>query len=218
LAKNKKQNDETDDDDLRIEINDRNMRKGPHKGFEIASAWNGANLKGHEKEIYYIVDLDAIEENFFLWFDRERTQIIKFFADVTPTLKSIEIFSWTDSKNIIFDFFEKSKRLESNKEGIPWKSIVFLSTPKRVRITASCLSAKIKNSTDDDDIKIVINDHIQPNQTAPTSNKYKNYYFSGNQMKGAYEIFEFSKFSENLNIIQLLGDETPFLERVEIEF
>ena len=44
-AKNQTQNNSTDDDDLRVEINDHDMRKGPHDGFNIASSWNGANLK-----------------------------------------------------------------------------------------------------------------------------------------------------------------------------
>jgi hypothetical protein len=228
-AKNGEQNGSGDDDDLRCEINNHDMRKGQWDGFNIASSFNGAHLKGHTKEIFYFVNLDAIEEDFFLWFDRVREQVIKFFADETPTLNSIEVYPWDEAEKVVLEFFETAKLNDVNRQGIPWKSFIFLSKPKKLIITARCLSAKIKGGTDGDNIKIMINGQpVQNPHVSPDADKYKNYYFSGDLVQGAFEEFVLTKFPDNQAClpklkcrqdgVELWADCEPFLERVEVEF
>lgn len=86
-AKNAEQNNFTDDDDLRMTIDDYvfgkyeiNKKQLSWKGFNTSASWNGANLKGECKNIYFFVTLDKGEHT------------LKFYADNTPKLISIEVF------------------------------------------------------------------------------------------------------------------------------
>ena len=53
-----------------------------------------------------------------------------------------------------------------------------------MEIIASGRSGKQKDSTDGDNLKVLINGKIIQNEEAPTSDKYKNFYFSGDQLNG----------------------------------
>ncbi|MEK7548152.1 MAG: hypothetical protein AAB540_04620 [Patescibacteria group bacterium] len=74
-AKNAKQNNSTDDDDLRISLDGFSFgkyEKNAWKGFGSSASWNGASLKGGTKTIYFFVELD------------KGWHKIQFFADETP--------------------------------------------------------------------------------------------------------------------------------------
>ncbi len=226
-ARNKKQNGSEDDDDLRVTLDGYKFgKKEVHhaktswKGFGTAAAWDGASLKGGVKTVYFFVKLE------------KGTHTLLFTADEKPELKKIEVLYPRQEDNqiddVLFDFNEIPEGIKTDTGGIPWKSFVFQSPfntkdfrVELVDIMAHCKSGKQKDSTDGDNIKIYANGEIVLNPKAPTSDKYKNFFFSGDQMQGNSEslmiggdqfLFESGDFS-----LEIWYDEKPILERVKIE-
>ncbi len=206
-ARSAKQKGMDDDDDLRITLNDYKFgqeeihdEKKSWKGFGTASAWDGASLKGGTKTVFFFVKLASGK------------QTLRFMADGTPTLKSIEVLQLNlagdQIENAIFDFQESAPGIKTDTGGIPWKSFVFQGqfnmTPFKVNlidISAACKSAKQKNSTDGDNIKVYANGEIVTNPQAPTSKKYQNFFFSGDLSEGISET------------LMLSGDQFVFINR-----
>lgn len=221
-CKSGKQNITGDDDDLRVIINDYEFGKNKiheekksYQGFGTSASWDGASLKGMEKTVYFFIDLDAEIEKIF-WFNKNKEQIIKFIADGYPVIKSLKVFE------IQADYFEippeDLKVAGTNQKGIPWRSLIFIANrPERIGIYANCKSAKQKNSTDGDDIKIIVNGHILQNQKAPTSNKYKNFYFAGDLDKGRTQSLILQNcFGYYENAVEIWYDEAPIFGVIEV--
>lgn len=213
-AKNAKQNNSHDDDDLRVVIDDYEFgkyevhdEKISWKGFGTSSSWNGASLQGEEKTIYFFLELQKGKHN------------LKFYADNTPQLKEILVLELNKNENFEINNVKPKANLITNKKGIPFLSFVFLGVkPKNFQIKSICNSAAQKESTDGDNVKVVVNGKILQNKKSPTSDKYKNFYFSGNLGKGKKEIlkiepkdFEFIEDS-----VELWYDESPEIS-VDIE-
>lgn len=227
-ARNGKRNGTGDDDDLRITLDgyefgkrEIHEKKTSWHGFGTSAAWDGASLKGSDKTVYLFAELTDGEHS------------LTFIADGKPKLKKIEVYQLDKKKtaieDVIFEFNEKAAGTKTDKNGIPWKSFVFQSqfntTPfkvKLIEITATCESAKQKGGTDGDNIKTYANGIIIKNPKAPTSNKYKNFFFSGDLSQGQTETLmlhgdQFS-FSDSGDFsIELWYDESPLLKRVKIE-
>ncbi len=206
-AKNAKQNNSHDDDDLRVVIDDYEFgkyevhdEKVSWKGFGTSSSWNGASLQGEEKTIYFFVEL------------QKGNHSIKFYADNTPTLKEVKVLQLESNEGFILNNIKPNINLKIDKKGMPFVSFVFLGVKsKEFKISSICQSASQKESTDGDNLKVVINGKILQNLKSPTSDKYKNFYFSGDLNKGEKEIlkiepkdFEFIEDS-----IELWYDESP---------
>ena len=222
-AKNGKQNSTDDDDDLRVAINGYEFGKSEiHEekvswhGFGTSAAFNGANLMGAEKTVYFFIELNTETEKLFN-LNENREQILQFFADNTPSIKSVEVFE------VEGDYFEIEPKelslIKTDTKGIPFASIVFLGTrPRTVRIYANCKSATQKGSSDGDNVKVILNGEIIKNEKAPTSNKYKNFYFSGDLDKGETQYLDFveADLQGFESAIELWYDETPILGTIEI--
>lgn len=88
-------------------------------------------------------------------------------------------------------------------------------------IVANCKSGKQKDSTDGDNIKIYTNGGIILNPKAPTSDKYKNFFFSGDQMQGSSELLMIGGdqflFEDGDFALEIWYDKKPLLERVKVE-
>ena len=180
-ANNGAQYHSTDDDDLRIALDDYNFgkyeihdEKVSWKGFGTASSWDGASLKGNWKTIYFFKD-----ENFEI-------------VDQKPK-----------RKNQTMDINRKGIPWMS--------FVLLGVKPKKISINATTQSATAKKSTDGDNVKIIVNGKIRTNPKAPQSKKYKNFYFSGDLDKGKTETltlnpedFEFLEDS-----VELWYDQNP---------
>lgn len=206
-ARNASQNHASDDDDLRIaldgyefgkyEIHD---EKISWKGFGTASSWDGASLKGMSKTIYFFVELQNGDHT------------IQFYADETPTLSEINVYQLDSSGLFKIQDKAPSNVIDVDKKGIPWLSFLFLGTkPKRFSITSIVRSAKQKFESDGDNLKVIINGKIRHNEKAPTSRKYKNFFFSGDLNKGRLETLELkpSDFDLFEDSVELWVDENP---------
>lgn len=211
-AKNAKQNKSTDDDDLRMELDgyefgrhERHDEKTSWKGFGTASSWDGASLKGGTKIAYFFLEL------------KKGQHTIKFYADETPILKEIKIWQLKKGESFELKNVSPDEKIDTDKKGISWRSFVFLGLkPKDFEISAICESST-KEKSDGDNIKIVINGKILQSEKAPTSLKYKNFYFSGDLNKGKREKLQLSpnKFLQVENTVELWYDQSP---KVDISF
>ncbi len=211
-AKNGQQNKTGDDDDLRVSINDyeygkdeKHAEKVSYQGFGTSAAWDGASLKGGEKTVYFFGELY-----------RDEKYTLKFFADGKPVVKKIQVFE------VIGDYFDLNfaevKVIPTNEKGVPWKSFVFAGIrPENIIIYTNCKSASQKGSTDGDNVKIIVNGDIIQNIKAPTSKKYKNFYFSGDIDKGVTQKIEIKDiFGAFENAIEIWYDESPLVGPIEI--
>ena len=206
-AKNAKQNRSTDDDDLRVAIDDYEFgkyeihdEKISWRGFGTASSWDGTSLKGSTKIIYFFLEL------------RKGKHKIIFYADETPTLQEVKIFQIKEGEQFQIKKLQPPQKNNVDKDGIPWMSFVFLRVkPKDFSIASACKSAKQKGGTDGDNLKIVVNGKILHNKKSPASKKYKNFYFSGDLNQGQSEFLKIA--SENFEFledsVELWYDETP---------
>ena len=215
-AKSEKQKRSSDDDDLRIAIDDYEFgkyemhdEKISWKGFGTSSSWDGASLKGMPKTIFLFMEL------------KKGDHAIRFFADGKPNLKWLKIFSLEDSETFKIDSVESSSTSHnSDRKGIPWMSFVFLGVkPRYFSIGSVARSASQKGMTDGDNLKIVVNGKILQNPIALRSRKYKNFYFSGDLNKGKEETlilapkdFEFLEDS-----VELWHDQNPTVS-INIDF
>ncbi|MBN1258396.1 hypothetical protein JXA05_01425 [Candidatus Peregrinibacteria bacterium] len=214
-AKNAEQNRSKDDDDLRVALDGFDFgkygqnREGSWKGFNVSSSWNGATLKGGTKTVYFFVNLE------------KGRHVLQFFADETPILKSIEIFEIISYSFELYGL-RPPERLKSARIGIPWLSFVFLGTPsKNITLGVATKSAKTKGGTDGDNLKVIINGRIFPNIQAPASDKYKNFYFSGDLK----EFNVLSVIDEQMakplafeNAVELWYDEEPEITDLKVRF
>lgn len=223
-AKNAAQNKSTDDDDLRMVIDgyafgkqEVHQEKVSWKGFGTAASWDGASLQGGSKTIYFFVPFTAGAHR------------IEFWADETPSLHGIRVLRIEEKRSgsiedVIFDFQEKAPGQHSEIHGIPWKSFIFapgFNVVRLIDITATTQSGQQKGTTDGDNIKVYVNGQIIHNPKAPTSDKYKSYFFSGDLSRSKKETLMIAGKDFLLNdqdvSIELWYDETPVLERVKIE-
>ena len=155
-AKNAQQNMLKDDDDLRISIDDYEFGKYEindesisWKGFGTASSWDGATLKGKTKTVYFFLQL------------QKGIHKIKFYADNTPVLKKIRILSLNSAEKFELEQEPPFQNIKLDKNGLPWISFIFLGIkPKDFFISSFCKSAKQKNGTDGDNLKVILNGKI----------------------------------------------------------
>jgi hypothetical protein len=227
-AKNGTQNGTGDDDDLRMILDDYEFGKDEvHEGitswhgFGVAAAWDGASLRGGQKTVYFFVEF------------KKGQHILRFMADGKPELNEIKIYQLKESEGVIedaiFEFNETAPGIKIEKNGIPWKAFVFQSQfntdPFRVylaEIIATCHSGKQKRGTDGDNLKFFVNGKILSNPKLPISDKYKNFFFSGDQMQGKTQslVIPGDQFLFSLSgdfSIEIWYDETPVLETVRFE-
>lgn len=215
-AKNAQQNRKGDDDDLRVALDDfdfgkyeRHQEMVSWKGFGTSASWDGASLKGGTKTIHFFIEL---EEGF---------HTMQFFADETPTLKSIEIL---EIKNNVFELanLKPPGKISSERKGISWLGFVFLgSHTKTFTLAVNTKSSKTKRSTDGDNLKVIVNGKILQNPHAPKSYKYKNFYFSGDIKEFDVLTITHENLSDPLafeNAIELWYDEEPEIFSLKIEY
>ena len=223
-ARNAEQNNTKDDDDLRAVIDgyefgkkEIHQDKVSWKGFGVAASWDGASLRGGKKTVYFFLSLSAGDH------------LLQFWADEKPAIHAIHVFGIEETQqggieDIVFDFQEKALGQKSDVQGIPWKSFVFapgFTIMKLADITVTAQSAKQKGLTDADNVKVYVNGKILRNPKALTSDKYKNFFFSGDLSQGKKETLmisgkEFLMNEQDVSI-ELWYDETPILEKVKFE-
>ncbi|PIR42490.1 hypothetical protein CO058_03715 [candidate division WWE3 bacterium CG_4_9_14_0_2_um_filter_35_11] len=216
-AKNAKQKDSTDDDDLRMVLNDYELGKYEipqgkehYKGFDNAASWNGATLKGNSKIVYIFFYATQVGDN-----------QLQFYADRKPHLDSIEFYRFGTNETFSLNDLKPDNANDVDRSGIPWMSFIFIGpAPRNLEIIASAQSGKQKSSTDGDNLKVLVNGRIIQNEKAPTADKYKNFYFSGDQLQRSTKTLttKGESFASLENSIEIWYDQNPTIQQMNIEF
>ncbi|PJC24066.1 hypothetical protein CO058_00115 [candidate division WWE3 bacterium CG_4_9_14_0_2_um_filter_35_11] len=216
-AKNAKQKNSTDDDDLRMVLNGYELGKYEipqgqehYEGFDNASSWNGATLKGNSKTIYLFFYATQVGNN-----------QLQFYADRNPHLESIEFYKLDTEETFSLKDLNPSNIEDVDRSGIPWMSFIFIGPqPKTFEVTASAQSGKQKSSTDGDNLKVLLNGKIIQNENSPTSDKYKNFYFSGDQLQGTQKTLTIQNkdFTSLENSVEIWYDQSPTINQINIKF
>jgi len=166
-------------------------------------------LKGGAKTIYFFVELENGDHK------------IQFFADKTPEIKSFEVFCVKNNKFTLTDF-KPPENIESKQKGIPCLSLIFMGThAKSILVDVTTKSAKEKNNTDGDNLKVIVNGKILQNKEAPTSRKYKNFYFSGDIKSSGILSITNEDLSDPLafeNSVELWYDQEPEINYLQVNF
>ncbi len=216
-AKNANQKNSTDDDDLRMALNGYELGKYEipqgqehYKGFDNASSWNGATLKGNSKTVYSFFYATQVGDN-----------QLQFYADGKPYLDSIEFYQLSSNEIFKLTDLKPSNTDDVDRNGIPCISFIFIGPqPKVFEITTSAQSGKQKNNTDGDNLKVLLNGEIIQNKEASTSDKYKNFYFAGDQLQGSANTLTLGAdhFVSLENSVEIWYDQSPTIHQIEIEF
>lgn len=214
-AKNAKQKNSTDDDDLRIAIDGFSLGKYQQhgeqvswKGFGTSSSWDGASLKGGTKTLHLFIELSKGDH------------VIQFYADNKPLIRSLEIFE-IEKNSFRLSSLKPPEKISSDKRGIPWMSFVFVGAyPKSLLLDVETKSAKEKKGSDGDNLKVVLNGKILQNEVSK-SNKYKNFYFSGDIKSTGILALSDKELSGGLpfeNSLELWYDQQPQILNLVIQF
>lgn len=216
-AQDAKQKNSTDDDDLRMALNGYELGKYEipqgqehYKGFDIAASWNGATLKGNSKTVYSFFYATQVGDN-----------QLQFYADGKPYLDSIEFYQLSSNEIFKLTDLKPSNTDDVDRNGIPCISFIFIGPqPKVFEITASAQSSKQNNKSDGDNLKVLLNGKIIQNKKASTSDKYKNFYFSGDQLQGSANTLTLGAdhFVSLENSVEIWYDQSPTIHQIEIEF
>ena len=135
-------------EDLRIEIDDLKFREIPPKDkpqyYNIPSAWNGTELKGLAKTIYFILPLN------------KGTHTLTFIPNKRARIESLETQPIKDLRNIVFELNEKAE----DGDRRPWYTFALINLPLK------SVSADVSVSwhfLDGDDVKLIIDNKVEEN-------------------------------------------------------
>lgn len=189
------------DQDLRIEIDGMKFREIPPQDKaqynNIPPAWNGSQLKGLNKTIFFILALNKGPH--------EVTLIPTNGAYVI----SFEVKPINDLQNIVFEIGEKAKERDRQ----PWYAFAFINLPLQIIIADVSVSWHF---LDGDDIKLIVDNQIEKNVN---SKLWKNWVWSARPwyiLSGAKR--EQKTFTKNLptgiHYVEFWADKTPVLHQI----
>lgn len=190
--------------DLRVEIDSIKLREVPAKDKpqynNIPPAWNGSELKGLDKTVFYILPLNK-GDHILKCIPSEGSVII--FFDVNPI---------NDLREIVFGLNLKAE--EGDRR--PWCTFAFINLP------LLSLGADVSvawHLFDGDDIKLIIDNEIKKNAG---SKFWKHWIWSARPWnilsKPHREIKEFATdLAQGMHYIELWADKTPILHSVSFD-
>jgi hypothetical protein len=188
------------DDDLTVRIDDFSFTKLNNKKglFDSEMSWNGNQLKG------------LLKTNLYIFYFEKGEHTIHFINQKNPFLENIRIFQ-TENENG-FIYIPTQNNTAENGDRRPWFAVAFvgfLIGKLNINISVG------KNNKDDDDAKLIIDDKIVKNNIQKS---HQNWYWCGNILRGEEKEFdEDLKFEKGVHYIELHADESPILNKIEVE-
>lgn len=197
-TKNEKQMGGTDDEDLRIEIDNRKFPQlsNNQRYFDSPAAFSGGTSKGLTKNVF-----------FFLWLETGPHRV-SLVPDLSATLVSIDVFLVSENANSDVLDLPLSNRAEDGDRR-DWITFVL--------VDASLASFKAELTLtrrffDSDDVKIVIDDFIKRGNQ---NKRQKFWYFITSVFKGEKQSEEFEvSLPVGVHYIELAADRKPKLEKI----
>lgn len=214
-VKGEKQRNNTDDEDLHLEIDNQKFPQlaNPNRYLDSPAAFSGGKLHGLQKTVYFLYWLDLGKHTLTLIPDN-----------------SAEILKINYGK---LNLSNAQLRLNLNKQAEdgdrrPWLTFVLTNLP----LTSFTVTATTqKRYHDSDDLKIIIDGETQSHFDLKDHQKptgflgktlswfYRFWYFAGSVLQGEWQTSHFkTNLLKGLHYIELHTDRTPTVESVEFDF
>lgn len=188
IVKNEKQLGGTDDEDLKIEINQRK--------FPTPASFSGGTSKGLKKTIYFILSLKVGKHT------------ISLIPDISATLVKIEVFKISEETNL----HELNLPLNDQAEDGDRRAwITFVLVDLSLHAFTVELNLK-RRFIDSDDIKVIVDGSIKRNNRSVL---HKLWYFAASILTGENQTETFTvNLPKDLHYIEFWADRMPKLEEV----
>lgn len=195
---NEKQMGGTDDEDLRIEIDNRKFPQltNDERYFDSPAAFSGGTSKGLTKTVLFL-----------LWFERGK-HYLSLISDISATLIGIDISQVTQNSTLgEFSLPLNNKAEDGDRRD--WVTFVL--------VDASLASFKVelvlsRRFFDSDDVKIIIDDSIKRGNQ---NKRQKLWYFITSLIKGEKQSEKFeTNLSFGLHYLEFWADRMPILEKI----
>lgn len=187
--------------DLRIEIDDIKFReislKDKPQYYNIPPAWNGTELRGFNKTIFFILPLD------------KGGHTLTYIPIQGAKIESFEIKIIENLQQIIFELNNKAK--DGDKR--PWYTFVFANLPLQ------SINADVSTSWhfwDGDNVKLIIDNQIEKNTQ---SKLWKNWIWSAKPWNIFSNIKRESKtfiktLPSNIHYVEFWADKSPTIHQI----
>lgn len=182
-----------DDDDLRLEIDGIVFKKpGGKRGlYNSPAAFSGTKILGKTKTVILVISLSEGEHT------------IRFIPDGAPYLESVFIEPIGNQNN-----FSGYFNLQAEKENFySWHTSVFVESVLN-HFTLTAKADILVNSSDDDDLKMIIDGEVQENKDS----RHTKSFFCGSSLKGREKTFDKKlNLARGTHYIELFADNQPIL-------
>ena len=180
-------NDFSDDDDIRIVIDDIDLE------WDTETSFNGEEINGQNSSLIYIDNFNAGEH------------YLDIYGDITPILYDVTVIGAENGDIILYEELDEEAPGGSN---LLWKDYSFNCTNNE-EVTVFISASAHENTGDDDDIRIVLNDEDFGWDT--------DYSFSGDRLHGEARAITIRRdLLAGEHRLRIYAEQTPILHNVII--
>ncbi len=196
-AKNRKQLGRTDDEDLRVEIDERKFPKldNPQRYLDSPAAFSGAGLRGLKQTVFFFIPLT------------NGPHAVSLVADEAAAFEGLKVWQVED---VELDELRIQLNLQAEDgDRRPWLTFVLTN----LSLESFSLSARLERRfIDSDDLKIVVDDKIKRNHR---SLPHKFWYFAASLLAGENQAETFEvRLSGGLHYLELHADRKPIINEI----
>lgn len=193
----------TDDEDLRVEIDDFKFPKleNPNRYFDSPAAFSGGELHNHLKTVYFVLHLN------------QGKHTLSLIPDKSALVKKVEVQEMAEFPNFTLNLEEQAEK----GNGRPWMTFVLVGVGLKSFTIKATVNWKFP---DGDDIKIVVDGKTKRNWL---SILHQYWIFASSifwKIFGKETIertFEENLPKANLHYLEIWVDETPTVHFIELE-
>ena len=200
-TKNEKQMGGTDDEDLRIEIDNRKFPQltNSERYFDSPATFSGGTSRGLIKTIF-----------FFVWFEHG-SHHLSLIPDLSATFIEVDIF-FVSQESTLREFSLPLNTIAEDGDRRDWITFVLVDASLVAFSTELVLTRRF---IDSDDVKIVIDDSIKRDNQ---NKRQKLWYFITSLLKGERRSEKFeTNFSSGVHYLEFWADRMPKLETITFE-
>lgn len=202
-SKKQRGREASDDEDLRIEIDNRKFPKleNHQRYFDSPAAFSGAKLRNNLKTVFFVIYLNAGKHS------------LSLIPDEGALVKNIEVTSLTDFPNVSLELNQQAEKAN----GRPWMTFVLVDLGLKSFTTKVTVNWRFP---DGDDIKIIVDGKTKKNNL---SILHRNWIFASNVLWKLFgrEIFEKTfvekLLQQSLHYIEFWSDEGPTIKAIGFE-
>lgn len=198
-CKSEKHLDGTDDEDLRVEIDERRFPQllNAERHTDSPAAFSGGNLHNLKKTIHFLLKLNIGKHE------------IKLLPDISAMFEELHILKITSEISLDRFDLDVNIQAEDRKKGRPWITFVFVD----LSLDSFSVTVTLKRRLfDSDDVKVSIDGSIQRSYR---DNLRKLWYFVSSYFSGERQSETFTtKFQPAFHYLELDADRSPVLNKI----